>query len=67
MIKLGYKLMSEKHGPAELVRNANLAEQAGSISPLFPITFFRGSRSKAIRRSPGRFLERWPTPPAGSP
>jgi G6PDH family F420-dependent oxidoreductase len=29
MIKLGYKLMSEEHGPAELVRNANLAEQAG--------------------------------------
>ena len=29
MIKLGYKLMSEEHGPTELVRNANLAEKAG--------------------------------------
>ena len=29
MVKLGYKLMSEEHGPAELVRNAKRAEQAG--------------------------------------
>jgi G6PDH family F420-dependent oxidoreductase len=29
MIKLGYKLMSEEHGPQELVRNATHAEQAG--------------------------------------
>src|SRR4051812_43067537 len=29
MIKLGYKLMSEEHGPADLVRNAQRAEQAG--------------------------------------
>jgi G6PDH family F420-dependent oxidoreductase len=29
MIKLGYKLMSEEHGPAALVRNAKLAEEAG--------------------------------------
>jgi G6PDH family F420-dependent oxidoreductase len=29
MIKLGYKLMSEEHGPADLVRNAKRAEQAG--------------------------------------
>ena len=29
MIKLGYKLMSEEHGPTELVRNADRAEQAG--------------------------------------
>lgn len=29
MIKLGYKLMSEEHGPAALVRNAARAEQAG--------------------------------------
>src|SRR5258707_12522346 len=28
-IKLGYKLMSEEHGPTDLVRNANRAEQAG--------------------------------------
>lgn len=29
MIKFGYKLMSEEHGPAELVRNAVRAEQVG--------------------------------------
>jgi G6PDH family F420-dependent oxidoreductase len=29
MLKLGYKLMSEEHGPADLVRNAQRAEQAG--------------------------------------
>ena len=29
LIKLGYKLMSEEHGPADLVRNARRAEQAG--------------------------------------
>jgi G6PDH family F420-dependent oxidoreductase len=29
MLKLGYKLMSEEHGPSALVRNAQRAEQAG--------------------------------------
>lgn len=29
MVKLGYKLMSEEHGPAALVKNAMRAEQAG--------------------------------------
>jgi G6PDH family F420-dependent oxidoreductase len=29
MVKVGYKLMSEEHGPAELVRNAKRAEEAG--------------------------------------
>src|SRR5215217_87791 len=29
MIKLGYKLMSEEHGPTDLVRNVRRAEQAG--------------------------------------
>ena len=29
MLKLGYKLMSEEHGPAELVRNGRRAEAAG--------------------------------------
>ena len=29
MIKLGYKLMSEEHGPADLVRNAARAQEAG--------------------------------------
>src|SRR5579883_1023730 len=29
MVKFGYKLMSEEHGPAALVRNTRLAEAAG--------------------------------------
>src|SRR4051794_36890852 len=29
MIKIGYKLMAEEHGPAALVRNTVRAEQAG--------------------------------------
>lgn len=29
MLKLGYKLMSEEHGPNDLVRNVKRAEQAG--------------------------------------
>jgi G6PDH family F420-dependent oxidoreductase len=29
MVKLGYKLMSEEHGPTELVGNAKRAEEAG--------------------------------------
>jgi Luciferase-like monooxygenase/Hsp20/alpha crystallin family len=29
MVKLGYKLMAEEHGPASLVRNTVRAEQAG--------------------------------------
>ena len=31
MPELGYKLMSEEHDPADLVRNAARAEQAGFI------------------------------------
>jgi len=29
MLKIGYKLMAEQHGPVDLVRNAKRAEQAG--------------------------------------
>jgi G6PDH family F420-dependent oxidoreductase len=29
MLKVGYKLMSEEHGPAELIHNATRAEEAG--------------------------------------
>jgi G6PDH family F420-dependent oxidoreductase len=29
MVRLGYKLMSEEHGPVALVRNARRAEEAG--------------------------------------
>lgn len=47
MVKFGYKLMTEEHGPKELVRNAVLAEEAGfdfvSISDHFhPWLFAQG-------------------------
>ena len=29
MLRLGYKLMSEEHGPKDLVKNAERAEKAG--------------------------------------
>jgi alkanesulfonate monooxygenase SsuD/methylene tetrahydromethanopterin reductase-like flavin-dependent oxidoreductase (luciferase family) len=29
MVMIGYKLMSEEHGPAELIGNAQRAEEAG--------------------------------------
>jgi hypothetical protein len=29
MMEIGYKLMSEEHGPADLIRNAGRAEEAG--------------------------------------
>jgi hypothetical protein len=54
MLKLGYKLMSEEHGPADLVRNTQRAEQAGFDFAAIPITSPPGSRSKATRRWPGR-------------
>jgi hypothetical protein len=38
MIRIGYKLMSEEHGPRALVHNAVAAEQAGFdyVAPLRP-------------------------------
>jgi len=33
MAEIGYFLSSEEHGPAELVRQAQLAEQAGFTGP----------------------------------
>jgi hypothetical protein len=41
MLKLGYKLMSEEHGPKELVKNAEAAEKAGF--GLAPVSW-RGER-----------------------
>lgn len=40
MVKLGYKLMSEEHGPADLVRNAALAEEAGFDFAVISYHFF---------------------------
>jgi hypothetical protein len=50
MLKLGYNLMSEEHGPADLVRNTQRASRPASISPPFPITSPPGSGVKATRR-----------------
>ena len=61
MLRIGYKLMSEEHGPEELVRNAKRAEQAGFDFAAFPIISFRGSRSRGIRRWLGRSWEQWQT------
>jgi len=40
MVKLGYKLMAEEHGPAALVRNTVRAEQAGFTSAAISNHFF---------------------------
>jgi len=53
MVKLGYKLMSEEHGPADLVRNAQDAEEAWFHFAAISDHYSRGSRSRAMRRSPG--------------
>jgi G6PDH family F420-dependent oxidoreductase len=40
MVKLGYKLMAEEHGPAALVRNTVRAEQAGFVFAAISDHFF---------------------------
>jgi alkanesulfonate monooxygenase SsuD/methylene tetrahydromethanopterin reductase-like flavin-dependent oxidoreductase (luciferase family) len=64
MLKLGYKLMSEEHGPTDLVKNAQLPEKAGfdfaAISVHFfprldeqgPILHWRGPCWERSRRQP---------------
>lgn len=66
MIKLGYKLMSKEHGPTDLVRMPIVPSGPVSISRPFLITSFPGLRSKATRRSPGRFWKRWQMQPGTS-
>src|SRR5213075_3039969 len=61
MLKLGYKLMSEEHGPRELVRNAVRAEKPVLISRRSPTISSDGSKSRDIRHSPGRCSARLPT------
>jgi hypothetical protein len=41
MLKLGYKLMSEEHGPTDLVKNAQLPEKAGFDFAAISVHFFR--------------------------
>ena len=65
MVKLGYKLMTEEHGPADLVRNAKRAEQAGfDFAAISDHYYFPGSKSRAMRRSPGRCWARSPRRPS---
>jgi alkanesulfonate monooxygenase SsuD/methylene tetrahydromethanopterin reductase-like flavin-dependent oxidoreductase (luciferase family) len=64
MIKLGYKLMSEEHGPTDLVRNARRAEQAGFDFAAISDHFFPWLEEQG--HSPGRSLERWQTQPNAS-
>jgi alkanesulfonate monooxygenase SsuD/methylene tetrahydromethanopterin reductase-like flavin-dependent oxidoreductase (luciferase family) len=40
MLKLGYKLMSEEHGPTDLVKNAQLPEKAGFDFAAISVHFF---------------------------
>lgn len=60
MVKFGYKLMTEEHGPRKLVDSAVCAEAAGfdfvSISS-FPIP---GSKHRATRLLPGACSARSP-------
>lgn len=49
MAKFGYKLMTETHGPKELLRNTRLAEETpASISFRFPIISIPGSSRTVI-------------------
>ena len=66
MIKLGYKLMSEEHGPKELVRNLVRAEQAGFDLAAISDHFSPGWRNRAMRRWPGRCSARWRRRPPAS-
>ncbi len=65
MLKLGYKLMSEEHGPTDLVRNAKRAEEAGFAFAAISDHFSPGSRNKVMRLWPGRSWARSPTRRSG--
>jgi hypothetical protein len=59
MLKLGYKMMTEEHGPIALVRNVKRAEDAGFDFAAISDYFFPWlKRSRGIRRSPGPCSER---------
>jgi hypothetical protein len=66
MIKLGYKLMSEEHGPSDLVRNAKLAEEGSFEFAAIRTTFLPGWTSRDTRPWLGRFWGRSPTRRSGS-
>jgi alkanesulfonate monooxygenase SsuD/methylene tetrahydromethanopterin reductase-like flavin-dependent oxidoreductase (luciferase family) len=66
MIKLGYKLMSEEHGPSALVRNAQGAEQAGFDFAAISDHYFPWLEEQGHAPLAGRSWERWPTQPSAS-
>ena len=51
MLKIGYKLMSEEHGPAELIRNGQRAEKAGFDFAAISDHYFPGCLRRARRMS----------------
>jgi hypothetical protein len=57
MLRLGYKLMSEEHGPKQLVKNAALAEKAGfdfaAIDHFFPWIEEQGPLASCLVRAGG--------------
>jgi alkanesulfonate monooxygenase SsuD/methylene tetrahydromethanopterin reductase-like flavin-dependent oxidoreductase (luciferase family) len=66
MVKFGYKLMTEEHGPKALVENAVRAEAAGFDFVSISDHFLPGSNRKATPPSPGACSARSPTRPRQS-
>jgi len=66
VLKLGYKLMSEEHGPSDLLHNARRAEQAGFDFAAISDHFSPWTEEQGLLRSPGRFWAPWPMPPSAS-
>ena len=65
MVALGYKLMSEEHGPVELIRNAQRAEEAGFEFAAISDHYFPWLPEEATPRSPGRCWAASRRPPSG--
>lgn len=53
MVSVGYKLSSEEHGPADLVRYARLAEEMGFSFALISDHYHRGRTNWVRARSRG--------------
>ncbi|MFC7688306.1 hypothetical protein ACFQY5_00335 [Paeniroseomonas aquatica] len=66
MVKLGYKLMSEEHGPKALVRNLQRAEEAGFDFAAISDHFSPWIEEQGHAPSPGRCSAPSPRRPAAS-
>ena len=64
MLKIGYKLMSEEHGPAELIRNGQRAEKAGFDFAAISDHYFPWLPEEG--HAPGRSSAGSRRPPSGS-